>query len=122
MEPERSTTATLQFAIGRAMVVIAFFAILLALIRFGLVALVAAALALYFYLLYSHISMTPAVFLIAALAVLLSASRFGQAAVGTIGLIVGYYALLHHYVLKGASLPKRRDAMKLRFPEQFPRR
>jgi hypothetical protein len=122
MDPERSTTADFQFTIGRLMLVIAGFALLLALIRFGMVALVASAIAVCFYLLYRHVRLTPAMFLIAALAVLVAATRFGQAAVVTIGLIVACYALLHRYVLSGAPLPNRRDAIKPRFPEHLPRR
>jgi hypothetical protein len=89
------------------MSVIAVFALLFALIRFELVALVTSVVGLFFYLLYRRVRLTPAMFLIAAFGVLLLASRFGHAAAGVIGLIVAYHVILHRYVLSGPPLPRR---------------
>jgi hypothetical protein len=107
MAPDPVRPAKFQFTIGRAMLAIAVLALVLGLIRLGLVALLATAAVLYFYLLYRHVTVTPGMFLVAACALLFSTTRFGQAAVGIIGLILGYYVFLHRYALSGPSLPRR---------------
>jgi hypothetical protein len=122
MAPGAESSAKYQFTIGHAMIVIAVVALLLTLIRFGLLLLVLSVVALGFYLLLRHVRITPAAFLIAAFALLLLMTRFGLAAVVMNGLIVGYYVVLHNFVLSGPPIPRRRGVKKPRFPQQLPRR